>query len=116
MKRNLLALLLIVISVYIAGIFLPWWAPIVPCAIIGAMMKWKIWQAFLFGFLGVLLLYIALTWGMDSANDHILTTRISQLFQNVGTFTLIAISGILGALIGGIATAFGASIRPFFIK
>lgn len=116
MKRNLLALLLIVITVYLAGIFLPWWGPIIPCVIIGVMMNWKIGQAFLWGFIGIFGLYAALTWGIDSANDHILTTRISQLFQNIGNAGLIIISGIIGALIGGVATALGASFRPFFIK
>jgi len=116
MKRNLIALLLIVISVYLAGIFLPWWAPIVPCLIIGMLINWKVSHAFLTGFVAVFGLYMAVTWSIDIGNDHILTARISQLFQNVGTFALIIISALLGALLGGVATALGASIRPVFIK
>lgn len=111
--RFFLAVILIMLLCFIAGLYLPWWS-IAPVAfLVALLLGLGIGSGFLAGFLGVFLLWALLAFWIDVKNESVLSHKIAQLFPLGGsTILLILITALVGALVGGFAAMAGGSLRP----
>lgn len=111
--RFVLATLLIAVTSFIAGLYLPWWSIAIGAFLIAFLVPQGIGRSFLSGFAGIFLLWGGLALWIDAANESILSQKIAQLFMLGGhSILLIQVTALVGALVGGFAAMSGASLRP----
>lgn len=111
MKFVLTTLLTFLVS-FIAGLYLPWWSIAIVAFLAALLIQPKIGFGFLGGFLGVFLLWGALAFWIDTANESILSYKVAQLFPLEGSsLLLILVTALVGGLVGGFAAMAGSSIR-----
>jgi hypothetical protein len=113
MKTFVVGLLTLILCTWLTAKFFSWYAPVFPAILIGYIMNWKSGKAFLSGFLAAFLLYVVVSLLIDRSNDHILSTRIGQLFSGIGGTVLILLTGITGGILVGASAAVGASLKHF---
>jgi len=118
MKNNtikiLVSILLSALATYAIGMYtqLPWWSFAATNFIIALAIPQKPWVAFLSGATGVGAIWAVLATVLDTANQHILSTKVANVLPLHGSYiTLIVITAIVGALIGGFAALTGSYIR-----
>ncbi|MGZ5134431.1 MAG: hypothetical protein ACXWCG_04755 [Flavitalea sp.] len=110
--KFIVSLLLTALLSFTAGLYLPWWSIAVCAFVVSALILQSPWKSFLSGFAGVFLLWFILTWLIDSANDHILSNKIAQIFPLGGvSFLLILLTAFIGGLVAGLAALSGTYIR-----
>jgi hypothetical protein len=103
---------LIALLSFIAGLFLPWWTIAVAAFLVSALIPQKPLRAFFAGFLALLLLWGGLALGIDLANESILSARIAAILPLGGSsIALVAVTGLVGALVGG-----GGSMTAAFLR
>lgn len=108
-------IILIAITAWILGLFLPWWSLAVPCIIVGAGFGNKGSRSFLYGFLGIGILWFIQTLVIHSANDGILTMRIAELFFLPHPLLVIVVPVLIGGLAGGFSTLTGYWFKQAFL-
>jgi hypothetical protein len=99
---------------YAVGLYtvLPWWSFIVTNFIISIIFIQKPTYAFISGALGIGLLWLLLSIVIDSQNQHLLSTKVANILPLKGSFAkLIAITTLVGFLLGGFASLTGAFVR-----
>lgn len=112
--KFILSILLVALVTYAVGIYgnLPWWSFVVTNLLIAIALPIKPAQAFLAGALGVGALWAGLAFGIDIANNHILSTKVAQILPLGGSYiALILVTAIVGALLGGVASLTGSFVR-----
>ena len=112
--KFILSILLVALVTYAIGIYgnLPWWSFVVTNLIIAIALPIKPLQSFIAGALGVGALWAGLAFGIDLANNHILSTKVAQILPIGGSYiALIAVTAIVGALLGGLASLTGSFVR-----
>jgi hypothetical protein len=112
--KFILSILLVGLNTYAIGIYgdLPWWSFIVTNLIIAIALPIKPLHSFLAGALGVGALWAGLAFGIDMANNHILSTKVAQILPLGGSYiALIIVTAFLGALLGGLASLTGSFVR-----
>jgi hypothetical protein len=112
--KFILSILLVALVAYAIGIYgtLPWWSFVVTNLIIAIALPIKPVQSFIAGALGVGALWAGLAFGIDIANNHILSTKVAQILPLGGSYiALIAVTAIVGALLGGLASLTGSFVR-----
>lgn len=112
--KFILSILLVALVTYAVGIYgdLPWWGFVVTNLIIAVALPIKPVQSFLAGALGVGALWAGLAFGIDLANNHILSTKVAQILPLGGSYVvLILVTAIVGALLGGLASLTGSFVR-----
>ena len=115
--RFLLSLLLIILLAFIAGIYLPWWSIAIIAFAVALLIPQSIGKSFLAGFIGIFLLWLLLAFWIDSKNESILSQKIAQLFSlGNSSISLIFITALIGALVGGFAAMSGSTLRPALKK
>ena len=111
--RFLLSLLLIILLSFIAGLYFPWWSIAIIAFAVALFIPQNIYKSFLAGFLGIFLLWGILAFWIDSKNDSILSQKIAQLFYlGSSSISLILVTALIGAIVGGFAAMSGSSLRP----
>lgn len=110
--KFLINLLLIALLSFVGCLFLPNWI-IAPLAfLVSLLIPQKPLQAFLSGFLALFLLWGALAFAANVANDGILATRIALLLPlNGSPYALILVTALVGGLMGG-----GGSLTASFLQ
>jgi small-conductance mechanosensitive channel len=94
------------------GLYMPWWTIAVSAFIVAVLIHQPPARSFLSGFLGIFILWLALSWYIDVANDGILASRIAVLLPLGGSvFMLIFVTAIVGALVGGLGALTGCLLR-----
>jgi len=102
---------IVTFAIGLYGIF-PWWSFVVTNFIIAIAVPQKPWVAFLAGALGVGSIWAGLATGIDLANHHILSTKVANILPLNGSYVLlIIVTGIVGALLGGLSSLTGSFIR-----
>ena len=99
---------------YAVGIYgdLPWWSFVITNLIIAIALPIKPLQSFIAGALGVGALWAGLAFGIDLANNHILSTKVAQILPLGGSYiALIIVTAFVGALLGGLASLTGSFVR-----
>jgi hypothetical protein len=112
--KFILSIVLVGLVTYAIGIYgsLPWWSFVVTNLIIAIALPIKPVQAFIAGALGVGALWAGLAFGIDLANNHILSTKVAQILPLGGSYiALIFVTAIVGALLGGLASLTGSFVR-----
>ena len=110
--RFFLTILLTMLLSFIAGLYLPWWSVAIVAFFAALLVPPRIGLGFFAGFLGIFLLWGALAFWIDTANESILSHKIALLFPLGGsTLLLILITAFIGGLVGGFAAMAGSSIR-----
>src|SRR5258708_23624047 len=100
--KFLVTTLLIALLSFLSGLYLPWWCFALAACGISALIPQKPFWAFLAGFLALFLLWGGLAWGIDTANNNILSVKIAQLLHlGDSSLLLVLVTALVGALIGG---------------
>lgn len=109
-------ILLIFILVFAAGFVLPWWT----LAIISFAAAWWLarsaGQAFSEGFLAVFVAWVIMALIKDAPNEHILSNRIAAVFHLPNWMAILAVTGLIGGLVGALAALSGYYCRQAFVK
>lgn len=111
--RFIFSALLIALLAFVAGYYLPWWT----IAIAAALGTWiipqrKIFFSFLSAFLSVGLLWFFIAGYIDLRNQHILSSRISNLFfHHAHPLALVVLSALIGGLTAGLGAWCGGLLR-----
>lgn len=103
--------LLILIAAFILNLFLPWWSIAIPGLVLGIFFKQRGVHAFLWGFLGVFLLWGGQALYIHIANDGILSTRIANMLGVGSPLIVILVTGLIGGLVSGLATLTGSLVK-----
>lgn len=112
--KLLLSLFLSALLAYAVGLYgnLPWWSFVITNFIISIVLVQKPVNAFLSGALGIGLLWLGLSLIIDNQNQHLLSTKVANILPLNGSFSkLIAITTLIGFLLGGFASLTGSFIR-----
>jgi hypothetical protein len=112
--KFILSIVLVALVTYAIGIYgsLPWWSFVVTNLIIAIALPIKPLQSFIAGALGVGALWAGLAFGIDLANNHILSTKVAQILPLGGSYiALIFVTAMVGALLGGLASLTGSFVR-----
>lgn len=112
--KFILSILLVGLVTFAIGIYgtLPWWSFVVTNLIIAIALPIKPLQSFFAGALGVGALWAGLAFGIDMANNHILSTKVAQILPLGGSYiALIIVTAFVGALLGGLASLTGSFVR-----
>jgi hypothetical protein len=99
---------------YAVGIYgdLPWWSFVITNFIIAIALPIKPAHAFTAGALGVGSLWAGLAFGIDMANNHILSTKVAKILPMGGSYLLLIFAtASIGALLGGLASLTGSFVR-----
>jgi len=102
---------LILVSVFILNLFLPWWSIAIPGLLIGYQFKEEPIPSFLWGFLGVFLLWGGHALYIHIANDGILSTRIAEMLGVGSPLIVVLITAVFGGLVSGFATMTGSMMN-----
>ncbi len=123
--RFLLSILLIAGLSYWAQLFLPFWIAAVVALVVGFLLsrrppkrsfgrkKKRSSFSFLAGFIALALLWGGLAFFLDHENASILSTKLSQYLLKAdsgpmaGPYPLVAMTAIIGGLIGGFGAMTG---------
>ena len=104
-------LLLIVCLGFILIYWIDWWI-IIPIALLSSFVfRLKFWLSALYGLLGGFILWGLVAFYIDLENGHILSSKISILFGNIGSMSLIFITAFIGGIVSGISSMAGSSLR-----
>jgi hypothetical protein len=112
--KFILSIVLVALVTYAIGIYgnLPWWSFVVTNLIIAIALPIKPIQSFLAGALGVGALWAGLAFGIDMANNHILSSKVAHILPLGGSYiALIIVTAFVGALLGGLASLTGSFVR-----
>jgi hypothetical protein len=99
---------------FVIGLFtnLPWWSFIFTSFIVAMSVHQKATKAFVAGFVGLFVLWAFLAILKDTANEHILSTKVAKLFPLGGSYwLLILITAFIGGLVSGLAATAGSNMR-----
>ncbi|TDO28309.1 hypothetical protein [Sediminibacterium goheungense] len=112
--KFLSAIILTALLAFATGLYgiLPWWSFAITSFIIAIAIHQKAGKAFLAGFAGLFLLWSILAILIDSANDHILATKVANILPLGGSYwVLILLTAIIGGLVSGLAALTGSYLR-----
>lgn len=112
--KFLSALLLTALLGFATGLYgvLPWWSFALTSFIVAIAIHQKAGKAFWAGFAGLFLLWTIIAFQIDSANDHILATKVATILPLGGSYwVLILLTGLIGGLVSGLAALAGSYLR-----
>ena len=110
--RFLLSVILIALLSAAAEYYCPWWMVAIAAFVVSAFIRQKPGAAFLAGFSGIGLFWLTACVIHDCANGHILSTRMAALFHLPNYSLFIAVTVLVGGLVGGLSAWAGALVRP----
>jgi hypothetical protein len=120
--KFILRFLLILVLAYPAAMFLPWWSVAIVAFLVGLLFSEKQRRrvfgkpqapprAFLAGFLALLLFWGGMAFYLNFQNEGLLAEKVSQLITAnpplSGPYFLIAITALIGGLVGGLSAMTG---------
>jgi hypothetical protein len=108
--RFFISILLIAVLSFVTTFFLPWWMLALVCFFVAFFFRLNGGKAFLAGFAGVFLLWLLVAVLKDTANDHILSSRMAQLLNLPASFLFLLISAVVGGIVGGMAAWSGSVV------
>lgn len=100
---------------FLLQIYLPWWSIALAGFLISFILSSSGVSSFFSGFLGISVYWGVLAFFIDNANDHILSTRVAEIFSLPNSTVLILITAIVGGLIGGFGALTGSQLRNIIL-
>ena len=114
--KVIIAIGFIALIAYGAQLYFPWWIIAVVAFLIAVLFSDSGGKAFLSGFAGIFLLWFIHALIIDISTDSILTEKIAALFFVQYPIILIAITAIIGGLVGGMGALSGYYLRSTIIN
>lgn len=114
--RLLVAVVLIAVISFAAEQLLPWWIIAVVSFAVCFVLRLSGGKGFLAGFLGILILWFAVAFVRDTANEQILSSRMAELFKLPGSLLFLLVGALVGGIVGGLAGWSGALLRKSLDK
>lgn len=106
--------ILILFAACLAGGFIfPWWFPAMAAYAVGFWKPRGSGSAFLTGFSGAGLAWLAAAGFLDWRNHSLLSGRIADLFHLPGSYSVLAVTGLVGGLMGGMSAWAGFGLRAY---
>jgi len=96
---------------YVVEGYFPWWSVAIVAFIVGMLMKSSGWKAFLSGFAGVGLMWAANALFFHYRAGGLLTERVAHMFTLPSPWLLVALTGLVGGVVGGLAASAGFHLR-----
>lgn len=109
-------LILIALFTYLFAWFAPWWMVILSAATIAFFLPGNNLNAFLSGFLGTGLIWMAMAWKIDLDADSIMSLKMVELLPVDDVNMLIIVTALIGGCAGALGAFSGNSFRQLFIK
>lgn len=98
------------------GQYLPWWTIAIVAALSSLFLKHKFEMAAMFGFLAGVLLWGGLAFYLDVENQHLLSSRMGELFGGFSSTILVFLTGFLGGILIALGSMVGAASQELVIK
>jgi len=110
--KFIISILITALLSFVAGLFFPWWT-IAPAALVVAVsIHQSPFRSWLTGFVSLLLLWGGLAWWIDMKNQHVLSSKLAEIFPLGGSsFLLILVTAIIGALVAAFGALTGSYMR-----
>lgn len=102
-----LQILATAIACLVVQYFLPWWTLAVAALLVGYYFHNSAGMSFIAGFLGVSMLWLAMSYYVDFTTQSILTAKMNKLLP----LNVFVMSALIGGLVGGLAALTGTLIR-----
>ena len=110
--KFIVAILLTALLAFISGFYLPWWSVAIAAFVIALILAQRPLGAFLSGFIGVFLLWVAIAAWISVSNDGILAERMSSVLPLGGnTILLLLATGLIGGLVSGLGALTASFLR-----
>lgn len=110
--KFIVSIVLMAFLSFTASLYFPWWCIAIVCFLVSVFIHQKAGLAFLAGFLALFLLWGGLSVWISYNNNHILAHRISQLIvKKDDPNLLMLVTGLIGAIVGGLASISGSYTR-----
>lgn len=106
-----MALTLMFVLALGGGFLFPWWWPALAGYGLGIWLGRKGSSAFLSGFAGTGSAWLVLAGFMDWRNHQLLSQKMASIFHLPSPFLLLAMTAIIGGLLGGLGAWAGQSLR-----
>ncbi len=110
MKNSIYGIIAIILIGLLVHQFTPWWSIVIVAAIVGGIFNEHAGKSFIFGFIGVFLLWGIAAFQMDAGNESILSTRMAKIFGA----NMIMVTALLGGLLGGMGALTGTLGQRLF--
>jgi hypothetical protein len=110
MKNSIYGIITIILLGLLVHQFTPWWSIVIVAAIVGGIFNEHAGKSFLFGFIGVFLLWGIAAFQIDVGNESILSTRMAEIFGA----NMIMATALLGGLVGGMGALTGTLGQRLF--
>ena len=110
MKNSIYGIISIILLGLLVHQFTPWWSIVIVAAFIGGIINEHAGKSFLFGFIGVFLLWGIAAFQMDAGNESILSTRMAEIFGA----NMILVTALTGGLLGGMGALTGTLGQRLF--
>jgi hypothetical protein len=92
----------------------PWYTFVAACGLCGFLLGRSGRQSFWLPFVGLLLLWGLTALGIHWLSDYRLGTRMASLLGLPHHMLIVAVTGVLGALLGGLGSWSGYRLRRAF--
>jgi hypothetical protein len=99
---------------FACGLYLPWWSVAVAAFVVSSIIYQPPLRSFLTGFCAILLLWYGLILKINADNQNILVEKVSLIMGMGGSFLLLIISCVIGAIAGGLGALTGSFFRKMF--
>ncbi len=109
--KFIVSVLLTAFLAYVICLFLPWWCFAFTSLIVAIAIPQKPWIAFAAGFTALFLFWGIYAFGLNNANNHILSQKVAAILPLGGSsFAILLLSAFIGAIISGFAALTGSYV------
>lgn len=112
----ILRIIIIAALCYLVNSILPWWSVALVAFSVSAIWRGSSANAFLAGFLGVGLLWFGIALYYSTAYNSQLPDNVAELFQLGSSEILATVTGLIGAIVGGLASLSGSYLHKLISK
>ncbi len=112
----ILRIIIIAALCYLTKSLLPWWSIALVAFCVSAIWRGSSANAFLAGFLGVGLLWFGVALYYSTSYDSPLPDNVADLFQMGSSEILATVTGLIGAIVGGLASLSGSYFNNLISK
>jgi hypothetical protein len=107
---------IILILTFAAGYVLPWWLAAIIAFGATLYAGKTAGQAFWSGFGAVFIVWVLLAMFKSVPNNYMLATRVATLFHLPHWILLLALTALIGGIVGGLSALSGLLVRRVFEK
>ena len=96
---------------FLLQLILPWWIICMVGFVVSYFGADKPWQAFVAGFCATFLLWFGYAFFIDLGNNHLLSSKMVELFHLPNSLSLVIVTALVGGLACGLASLTGRLLR-----